>query len=74
MQKISSSAKYICALKLGALVLGKIRTLHFDCSPLDKNSLMEIQKWAEANDLQLLLERPDFEGGDIKYQIIEELE
>lgn len=69
--QISSSAKYICALKLGYLALGKLRTLHFDCSFLDNNSLKEIQKWADSMDLQLLLERPDYEGGDIKYEIIE---
>jgi hypothetical protein len=70
--QISSSGKYICALKLGALSLGKIRTQHFDCSTLDKNSLMEVQKWAEENDMQLLIERPSWEGGDITYEIIQE--
>lgn len=69
--QISTSAKYICALKLGALVLGKIRTMHFDASYLDRNSLNEIQKWAEKNDLQLLIERPDYDGGEITYKIIE---
>lgn len=70
--QISSSAKYICALKLGSLVLGKVRTMHFDASYLDKNSLSEIQDWADKNDLQLLIERPDFEGGEIQYNIIED--
>lgn len=69
--QISSSSKYIAALKLGSMVLGKLRTMHFDASFLDKNSLAEIQEWANKNDLQLLIERPDFDGGDIKYQIIE---
>lgn len=66
----SSSARYIAALKLGALVLGKVRTLHFDASFLDKKSLAEVQEWANKNDLQLLIERPDFDGGEIKYDII----
>ena len=68
--QISSSAKYISALKLGSLVLGKIRTMHFDASYLDKNSLSEIQVWADDNQLQLMIERPDFLAGDIKYEII----
>jgi hypothetical protein len=68
--QISSSSKYIAALKLGAMVLGKLRTMHFDASFLDKNSLAEIQLWANENDLQLLIERPDYDGGEIKYQII----
>ncbi|QQV91465.1 AAA family ATPase [Tenacibaculum phage Gundel_1] len=68
--QLSSSAKYICALKLGVLFLGKIRTMHFDCSFLDKNSLQEVQDWAKTQDLQLLIERPDFEARDIQYNIL----
>jgi hypothetical protein len=70
--QISSSAKYICALKLGALSLGKVNAMHFDASFLDKKSLMEIQEWANSQDLQLLLEKVDYEGGSIKYNFIEE--
>jgi hypothetical protein len=72
-EQLSSSAIYIAALKLAAIGLGDVKTLHFDASLLDKNSLMEIEKWANENDLQLLIERPDFEGGEIEYQIIESL-
>jgi hypothetical protein len=69
--QISTSAKYIAALKLGAMVLGKVRALHFDASSLDNNNLKKVQDWAKENDLQLLIERPDFDGGEIKYEIIE---
>lgn len=68
--QISSSAKYICALKLGALSLGELRTMHFDASYLDNISLKEIQEWAEKQDLQLLIERPDLDGGEITYKIV----
>lgn len=68
--QISTSSKYIAALKLGSLVLGEIKTLHFEASSLDKNSLKEVQEWAEKNDLQLLIERPDFDGGEITYEIL----
>ena len=44
--------------------------MHFDASYLDKNSLSDIQLWADQNDLQLLIERPDFEAGEIKYEVI----
>ncbi|MFK5981425.1 MAG: hypothetical protein QM499_00810 [Flavobacteriaceae bacterium] len=71
--QISSSAKYICALKLGYLALGKIRCLHFDASFLDNNSLRDVQEWAESKDLQLLIERPEMSGGDITYEIIQNL-
>jgi hypothetical protein len=69
--QISSSAKYIAALKLGSMVLGEVKTLHFDASFLDKNSLSEVQKWADDNELQLLIERPDWDDGEIKYEILE---
>lgn len=71
-EQLSSSGIYIAALKLAALGLGEVKTLHFDASYLDKNSLAEIEKWAEENDLQLLIERPDFEGGEIEYQLLQE--
>lgn len=69
--QISTSGKYIAALKLGAMVIGKVRTLHFDASSLDNGNLGKVQEWAKENDLQLLIERPDFDGGDIRYEIIE---
>ena len=70
-QQISSSQKYIAALKLGSMVCGEVKTLHFDASFLDKNSLSEVMDWAEKQDMQLLIERPDFEAGEIQYQIIQ---
>lgn len=71
-EQLSSSGIYIAALKLAALGLGEVKTLHFDASYLDKHSLAEIEEWAEANDLQLLIERPDWEGGEIEYQLLQE--
>lgn len=69
-EQLSSSSVYIAALKLAAINLGEVKTLHFDASLLDKNSLQEIEKWANDNQLQLLIERPDFEGGEIEYQLL----
>lgn len=69
--QLSSSAKYIAALKLGQIGLGELQTMHFDASFLDNISLAEIQKWADENDLQLLIERPDMDGGEIQYNIIQ---
>jgi predicted nucleic acid-binding Zn-ribbon protein len=71
-EQLSSSGIYIAALKLAALGLGEVKTLHFDASYLDKNSLAEIEQWAADNDLQLLIERPDFEAGEIEYQLLQE--
>lgn len=72
-EQLSSSGIYIAALKLAAMTLGEVKTLHFDASFLDKNSLSEIEQWANSNDLQLLIERPDFEGGEITYELIQAL-
>jgi hypothetical protein len=70
-EQLSTSQIYISALKLAALELGEVKSLHFEASALDKNNLEEIEKWAKSNNLQLLIERPDYDGGDIKYEIIE---
>lgn len=70
--QISTSKLYTSALRIASMKLGEVKTLYFDASFLDKNSLKEIQTWANENDLQLLIERPDFEGGEIKYEIIEQ--
>ncbi|WP_312698172.1 hypothetical protein, partial [Sphingobacterium mizutaii] len=69
-EDLSSSSIYIAALKLASLNIGEVKTLHFDASYLDKNSLQEIEEWAKENDLQLLIERPDFDGGEIEYHLI----
>lgn len=70
-EQLSSSGIYIAALKLAAMTLGEVRTLHFDASFLDRLSLEDIEKWAVSEDLQLLIERPDWEGGEIEYQLIQ---
>lgn len=67
--QVSSSKKYIAALKIAAMALKKVRALHFDAAPLDKNNVEEIIAWAHENSLQLLIERPDFDGGKIEYTI-----
>lgn len=72
-EQLSSSSIYKGALKLAATQLGEVKTLFFDASYLDKNSLKEIEEWAEGEGLQLLIERPDFEGGEISYEIIHTL-
>lgn len=69
--QISTSKLYCSALRIASMNLGEVKTLYFDASFLDKNSLAEIQTWANENDLQLLIERPDFDGGEIQYELIE---
>lgn len=82
-EQLSSSGIYIAALKLATMTLTpeSVLTLHFDASFLDKNSLTEIETWAIdegtklfGEPIQLLIERPDFEAGDITYQIISDIQ
>lgn len=68
----SSSSLYIGALKLAARSIGIVKAIHFDASYLDKNSLLQVQEWAESNKLQLLIEKPDWNDGPIRYEIIED--
>lgn len=73
-EQLSSSGIYIAALKLAAMNLGEVRTLHFDASTLDRKNLEEIERWANSLDLQLLIEKPDFEGSEIQYQLLSNIE
>lgn len=68
----STSALYIAGLKLATINLGNLKTIHFEASALDKQSLNSVYEYAKSKDLQLFIERPDFEGGEIQYKVIEE--
>lgn len=68
--KMSTSELYRAAIYLGAFCLGEIRTLVFDISTFDKNSFNEVLEFAEKNEIQLLVEKPDWDGNDkIKVEI-----
>lgn len=71
-EQLSSSKIYIAALKLAATQLtgNAVQTLFFDASHLDKFGLAEVESWASENDLQLLIERPDWEGGEIVVNLV----
>lgn len=69
--QLSSSRITIAALQIASINLGEVKTLFFDASYLDRNSLAQVNEWANENDYQLLIERPDFDGGEIKYELIE---
>lgn len=66
----SSSALYIAWLKLAKEMLWEVKTLHFDASFLDKNSLNDIWKWAQSEELQLMIERPDYDWWEITYKFL----
>lgn len=69
--QISTSKLYCAALRIASMHIGEVRSLYFDASFLDRITLYEIYAWAQENDLQLLIERPDWEGKEISYELIE---
>lgn len=69
---LSTSQLYIAAMKLATISIGEVRCITFDASVLDKDSMKDIIEYCNANDLQLLVEKVDYEGGDIVYEFIEE--
>jgi hypothetical protein len=73
-EQISSSGKYIAALKLGFLAIGELQAMHFDAHSLDNVSLKEVFQWAHAQGLQLLVEIPDRERSEIRTEIVHEQE
>ena len=70
--QISLSGRYIAGLKLGSKLLKQLKTMHFEASALDNKSLKTVLKWADTQGLQLLVERPDWKGGAIQWDIISE--
>lgn len=69
--KMSSSELYKSAIYIGSMCLGEIRVMVFDISTFDKDSFLEILKFAEENNIQILVEKPDWSGENkIKIEII----
>jgi hypothetical protein len=69
--QISSSKKYITALRLGSLNLGEVESMYFDASYLDRANYEAVQKWADENKLQLLVEKASWEEQEMRYEIVE---
>jgi len=71
-ETLATSQLYIVAMLLGSMILKDLKVMHFDCSALDKESMKFVLDFAKKNDLQLLIERPDFEAGDLRFELIED--
>lgn len=69
--QIATSEKMIAALQIAESQLGKIRYLHFDAAILDKENALRVLAWAEKKDLQLCLERPLWDGGELTMEILD---
>lgn len=67
--QIATSRKIIAGIQIANAMLGKIKFLHFDGAALDKQSADQVLEYAEAHGLQLCIERPLWEGGELKFEI-----
>lgn len=67
--QIATSAKMIAGLQIAESQLGEIRYLHFDAAILDKENAMKVLEWAEKRDLQLCIERPLWDGGELTMEV-----
>lgn len=72
--QVATSAKMIAALQIAEAQLGKIRYLHFDAAILDRENAMRVLEWAESRDLQLCIERPLWDGGDLRMEVYDRTE
>jgi len=69
--QIATSRKVIAGLQIAETLLGDIKYIHFDASVLDKDSADEVVDWAEEKGLQLCLERALWEGGELKFEVVD---
>lgn len=67
--QVATSAKMIAAAQISASLMGELKFLHFDASILDKESADKLMAWADSQGLQIALERVDWGGGELRYEI-----
>lgn len=71
--QINTARRIIAGLEIEAAlnVNGEMQIASFDGSLLDNNSIKEVEKWAEENDLQLFIEFVERDGNDLVLKIQE---
>jgi hypothetical protein len=67
--QISHARKIRAGVEIAASLLGDIKFLHIDGAALDKESADKILAFGESKGLQLCIERPEWEAGDLKFEI-----
>lgn len=67
--QIATSRKIIAGIQIACSMLGDIKYLHFDGAALDHENADRVLEYAEKNGLQLCIERPLWEGGELKFEI-----
>lgn len=67
--QIAASRIIIAGIQIASSMLGDIKYLHFDGAALDKENADKVLEYAESKGLQLCIERPLWEGGELKFEI-----
>lgn len=67
--QISASRKLKAGLEIATSMLGDIKYLHLDGAALDHESADALLLFAEEHGLQLCIERPEWDGGELKMEI-----
>lgn len=67
--QIATSRKIIAGLQIAASMMGDIKYIHFDGAALDRENADRVLEFAESKGLQLCIERPLWEGGELKFEI-----
>lgn len=67
--QISTSRQIIAGIQIACSMLGDLKYLHFDGAALDKENADKVLEYAESKGLQLCIERPMWEGGELKFEV-----
>lgn len=70
--QISASRKLIAGIEIASSMLGQIKYLHIDGAALDHASADYVLAFAESKGLQLCIERPEWDGGELKMEIVDQ--
>lgn len=69
--QISAARKLIAGIEIASSMLGDIKYLHIDGAVLDHASADYVLEFAESKGLQLCIERPEWDGGELKMEIVD---
>lgn len=69
--QINEARKIIAALEIQYALKGDVSIARLEGSLLDKKSMDQVIEWADKNNIQLFVEKVDFEGEELKIEVIE---
>ena len=69
--QINTAKRIIAGLEIQFALMSEMKIARFDGSLLDKNSMAEVEAWAESKGIQLFVELVDRDGDILKIEISE---